>query len=299
MKEQFEIQKNYRQDEVLRSSFNELAKETFGLEFEGWYRNGYWTEKYNPYSIVIENKVVSNISINKMEFLNNGTIKKYLQLGTVMTDRNYRNRGFVKMIMQEIEKEFCDIVDGYYLFANSSVLEFYPKFGYRECTEYQYSKILTLQKHMDDREKGKKNVKQMQMNNKEQWSLLESAIVKSVSNSAFEMKNNKELIMFYVTQFMQHNVYYIESESAYVIAEINNGELFIHGVFSEKVIDMDRIVEAFEEEVDKVVFGFTPLTNQGYQVEPLREENTTLFLKGQGFDLFEQNELIFPTLSHA
>lgn len=298
MREQFEVRKNYRQDEILRNSFNELANDIHSINFEDWYRNGYWTDKYNPYSIVIENKVVANVSVNKMEFKFNGKSEKYLQLGTVMTDKKYRNRGFIKTIMQEIEKDYYDIVDGIYLFANDSVLEFYPKFGYRKSTEYQYSKVVSNRLNEIGMAR-EKQVRQIQMSNKEEWSLLEKVIEKFVNNSAFEMKNNKELIMFYVTQFMQSNVYYVESESTYVIAEINEDELFLHNIFSKKVVNLDTIIEAFGNDINKVVLGFTPLSNQGYQVEKLCKEDTTLFLKGKGFDLFEQKKCIFPTLSHA
>ena len=38
------IIKHYREDAALRKSFNELAEATFGLNFENWYRMGYWTE---------------------------------------------------------------------------------------------------------------------------------------------------------------------------------------------------------------------------------------------------------------
>lgn len=45
------IEKNVKNHDALRRSFNTLAKETFGLSFETWYQNGYWGEKYIPYSI--------------------------------------------------------------------------------------------------------------------------------------------------------------------------------------------------------------------------------------------------------
>jgi predicted acetyltransferase len=296
--EQFDLRKSYRDDEFLRNSFNELANDTFGINFEDWYKNGYWTDKYNPYSIVIDNKVVANVSVNKMEFISNGKSEKYLQLGTVMTDKKYRKMGFIKTIMLEIDKDYYDTVDGIYLFANDSVLEFYPKFGYKISTEYQYFKVIS-NKFKEVGMASDKQVRQIQMNNKENWSLLEKAIENSVNNCAFEMKNNIELIMFYVTQFMQSNVYYVEGESAYVIAEINEDKLILHNIFSEKVVDVDIIIEAFGENINKVIHGFTPLSNQGYQVEKLCKKNTTLFVKGKGFDSFEQKRCIFPTLSHA
>ena len=291
----YELRKNYRQEDTLRKSFNELAKTTFGLEFEDWYQNGYWTDCYNPYSIVIDHKVVSNVSVNTMEFLYQGEHKTYIQLGTVMTDKQYRNQGLTKIIMQAIEHDYKEKVDGFYLFANDSVLDYYPKFGYRKAIEYQYSKVLS-------NELGSKPIckqaKQIPMDGKKSWLLLEKTIDRSVSNSAFDMIHNKGLIMFYVTQFMQNDVYYVEEQDAYVIAEIKEEELFIHSTFSNKVVDIDNLVRAFGD-INKVVLGFTPITRKGYVMEELREENTTLFVQGRGFDLYDEKGIRFPSLSHA
>lgn len=298
MKEQFEIKKSYSHDDILRKSFNDLAGVTYGLNFENWYQNGYWTEKYNPYSIVIENKVVANVSVNIMDFVSKEENKRYIQLGTVMTDSEYRNQGLIKIIMQEIENDFQGSTDGFYLFGNDSVLEFYPKFGYRKGIEYQYSKIVSNNLNGTGRTKYK-HARRIQMDKKEDWAILEGAIEKSVNNSAFEMKNNKELIMFYITQFMQKNVYYVEDEGAYVIAEIDGDKLFLHSVFSEKIVCIDTIIEAFGDKINKVILEFTPLTSEGYQVVELCKMDSTLFLKGIGFDCFEQNKRMFSTLSHA
>ncbi len=290
--EQFEIIKDYRENEILRNSFNELATETFGLSFNKWYENGYWTDKYNPYSMVINNKVVANVSVNKMEFAVDGRILKYIQVGTVMTDKKYRNRGFIKKLMQEVDKDYYDIVDGIYLFANDSALGLYSKLGYKICDEYQYSKVKSNE-IIDNQ------VKKIQMCDKNNWILLEEAIDKCVNNSAFEMVNNKELIMFYATQFMESNVYYVENEEAYIIAEINGDEMVLHNIFSEKLVNIDRIVGAFGRNINKVILGFMPLSNKGYEVHKVLEDDTTLFFKGKGFDLFKGNKCIFPTLSHA
>ena len=64
----YEIIKNYRDNEQLRHSFNELAMKTFDIDFEDWYQNGYWTDRYNPHSIVIDGKVVANVSVNTTVF---------------------------------------------------------------------------------------------------------------------------------------------------------------------------------------------------------------------------------------
>ena len=136
----YKLEKNYRNNDTLRKSFNELAQKTFGFDFEDWYQNGFWGDNYNPYSIVIDGKVVSNVSVNKTDMLMDGEVKHFLQLGTVMTDEQYRNKGLSRMLMEQIELDYAGKVDGIYLFANDSVLDFYPKLGFQKAKEYQYSR---------------------------------------------------------------------------------------------------------------------------------------------------------------
>lgn len=38
-------------DDKFRKSFNTLTKKTFGFNFEQWYQDGYWKDKYIPYSL--------------------------------------------------------------------------------------------------------------------------------------------------------------------------------------------------------------------------------------------------------
>ena len=69
-----EVIKNYRDNAQLRASFNELAKKTFWIDFEDWYQNGYWTDLYNPYSIIMDGRVVANVSVNRTDFEWNGFV---------------------------------------------------------------------------------------------------------------------------------------------------------------------------------------------------------------------------------
>ena len=130
-----EILHNYRHDRALRQSFNALAEQTFGgLNFENWYQMGYWGENYDPHSIVIDGKVVANVSVNRCDLVIGGQRKKIYQLGTVMTDPEYRNRGLGRAIMEALEPMLSQ-ADGVYLFGNDSVVDYYPRFGFRRAAE--------------------------------------------------------------------------------------------------------------------------------------------------------------------
>lgn len=286
--------KNYRNNPELRKSFNELARKTFDIDFEDWYQNGYWGENYDPYSIVMDGKIVSNVSVNHMEFLQNGERKYFIQLGTVMTDESYRNRGFIRQIMDEIERDYEKKSDGFFLFANDSVLDFYPKFGFRKSEEFQYHKKLAAVSAA-----GPRTIGQIPMRGKTAWTLLEDAIRKSIPHSLFEMVNNRELILFYVTKYMQENVYYHKELDAYVIAEIKNGNLLLHNIFAPGPVEIGQIVKSFGNGIRQVRLGFTPMDCGDYTEEPLKEEDCTLFVKGKGFESFALDKLMFPTLAHA
>lgn len=62
----YELVSDYRHNEKLKASFNDLAMKTFGLDFRGWYNKGYWNDQYIPYSFVQAGKVIANASIYKM-----------------------------------------------------------------------------------------------------------------------------------------------------------------------------------------------------------------------------------------
>lgn len=286
------IIKNYRDNENLRHSFNALAEKTFdGLSFEAWYQNGYWSDHYNPYSIVMDKRVIANVSVNLIDFICNGSRKHFIQLGTIMTEEHFRNRGLIRRLMDEIEKDYKAVADGMYLFANDSVLDFYPKFGFRKIMEYRYTKKFSTSQEC--------SVVQLPMRDKKDWQRLESAMKDSVSYSRLHMIDNDYLILFYITGFMQENVYYDKKHDAYIIAEKTGSTLTVHNIFSKKKYPIDDILAAFGSGIGQITFGFTPEDVSNCTVSAFREDDCTLFAKGTAFDSFEQEQLIFPSLSHA
>lgn len=285
-----EIVSGYRDDAALRASFNRLAEKTFGLNFEGWYQNGFWTERYNPYSIVEGGEVVANVSVNRMDMRAQGQNVRLVQLGTVMTDEAYRRRGLIRTLMERIDADCAD-ADGIYLFAGPGVLDFYPKFGFRQEKEFVYTR--------DVAQGGAVRVRRLPMNGPDDWKAFAARMAASRCAGALDMADNPQLIFFYVSQFMQENVFVCDRLDAAVIAECKDGELTIHNVFAEHEAPLDAVIACFGADVRRVTLGFTPADASSWQVSELREEDTTFFAKGPFFENFSARRLRFPTLSHA
>lgn len=284
------IKRNYRHNAALRGSFNALAEKTFGLNFENWYKLGFWGDNYEPFSIVLEGNVVANVSLNRTDLLIGGRRRRVYQLGTVMTEESCRNRGYIRAIMQEIEKATRD-ADGVYLFANDSVLDFYPRFGFVPGKEYVYSKSVS--------QTGENRMRQVVMDCDAHIDALCGAMEGNTFETACQMVDNNDLIFFYAAQFMQECVFYWEEKDLWTIAELEEGQLMLHAVFCPNTVDLDAVIGAFGGEVTSVTLGFAPKDAAGWDCRELQEEDCTFFVKGDLFREFAERKLRIPTLSHA
>ena len=280
---------DYRDDAGLRASFNSLAQRVFGLNFEGWYQNGFWKDNYKPYSVVEDGKVVSNVSVNRCSMRYDGGVVDLIQLGTVMTDPAYRGRGYSRTLMERILSDYAGKTEGIYLYANNSVTGFYPKFGFRERREYQYSREVAAA--------GERRAEPVPMAGREDWDRMVRLLRERPQNSRLYMTGNPGLYMFYLSQFMQESVFRLPDTDSYVIAEEEDGTLMLHGVLGED--PLDRVIAAFGGEIRRAVLCFTPKDPAGFTKQELREEDTTLFVKGPFFDRTEGEALQFQAITHA
>lgn len=300
--EKYYFEKGYRDNDEIRKSFNELAQRTFCINFEMWYESGYWRERYIPYSIIDEGRVVANISVNIMHLNILGEEKSCIQLGTVMTDENYRGRGLSRFLIEKIIEEWKDKSDMIYLFANDSVLDFYPKFGFKKEEEYVFYKLIDLKSVRDngqDKTLEQKAYRKLNMDDKEYRDFLCKKILSSSVNSKLAMTKSTELIMFYCISFMKENIYYFEDIDTIAIAEIEGDTLVIDSVYSNTEADLDCIIGRLaDESIRKVMLGFTPNDALSYECELYHEDDTTLFVL-DGNSVFKENKVKFETLSHA
>ncbi len=283
-----ELIKNYQENDRLRASLNRLTEATFGFDFEEWYQSGFWQGQYIPYSFVEDGEIVANVSVNKMDFVIDGELRHYIQLGTIMTAEPFRGQGLCRKLMERVRKDYQDC-DGVFLFANDRAKDLYPKFGFRPAKEFVRMKSVQSQ--------GECEFLPFDMEDEDNWIEMSAAIRQSVPNDKLWMKN-LGLNMFYLTGIFNESVYYMPDEELYVVAELEDGVLTLHQMFAPFEVDIDAVVEAFGEGVTDVVLGFTPLSDEGFTLEELSEEDTTLFLLGD-FHEFESGRWTFPTLSHA
>lgn len=290
-RKRYKVDNNIRENEEVRRSFDKLAQKTFDLSFEDWYQNGYWSEKYIPYALLDGERVVANVSVNIIDTVWQNEKKRYVQLGTIMTDSEYRGQGLSRLLMEQVLAEWKDKCDAIYLFANDTVLDFYPKFGFVKADEYQCKLSITSQN---------KAVRKLDMSNAADRELLLEKYKKSNPFSALPMVDNVGLLMFYCTQFMKDDIYYVEDYDAVVIVMQEDGNLICFDIFCDGNHEMDDVLAVVaSDDTTNVVLGFSPKSITNCQVTLFQEEDTTLFVLANKENIFADNQVMFPLLSHA
>lgn len=289
-----ELISNYMTDDSSRSMLNELTRKTFGFDFEGWVKDGYFEGDYLPYSFVEDGRLISNVSANKMHFLQRGIEKNYIQIGTVMTDELYRKQGLARKLIEHVISTYENECDGIYLFGNLSAVDFYLKNGFRIINQYRY---FVKEEHIKKSEGSRfLPVNEMGEDIKEKYLQL---VCNSCYFSSFEQINKYGLQMFYTAGF--DTVYYAEDIDCFAVIDDEDG-FALQSVLCKEKIALTDVIGRLDMVTNQLRLGFTPLDDDLYLcTSELYDgaDDYRLFYRGEELEAVEREKLYFPDLSHA
>lgn len=289
----FDYRTDYQDDKNLRSSFDSLAQQIFGLTFEAWYRSGNWTDRYRPYSLFDHKKVVANVSVSPMDLRCMGKELHCVQLGTVMTEPSFRGRGLVHFLIARALADWSAKCDGIYLYANQDTKEFYSKFGFAPVREWRHSMAVSG----DGKRHG---VRRLIVGITEDRLLLLKKYAQSNPFSLLNTEHNPGLLLFHCCfGSMRTCVYYVEEYGVAAVAESEGDTLYCHDIFGASEGSLHDVLTALAEPgTRRAILGFTPKEGSLCSARPLREKDAALLVY-QGKDLFHGKQLRFPFLSRT
>lgn len=280
-----------RETPEIREGFFRLAERVFGLSFREWYASGFWSDRYLPYALSEQGRVVANVSVNVIDLRWQGAARRYIQLGTVMTDPEYRGRGLSRQLIQAVLTDWQDRCDALYLFANDSVLNFYPKFGFVPAQEYCHT--LPVSPRAAAR-------RPLNMEDSSSRALLSSYYRRGNPYSAFPFLHNFELLMFYCGGPMRECVYLLPEWDVIAILQEEGEVLHCLDIYGSGSAPLQQVLDAAAPAaVCAAQLGFTPKEAGDAAPHLRKEEDETLFILSGKENLFAQNRLMFPLLSHA
>ena len=291
-----ELVSDYMRDDTLRHALNDLTRKTFGFDIEDWVTGGYFEGDYIAYSFIENGKIISNVSANRMTFLQNGIDRNYIQIGTVMTDEAYRRHGLAKKLMEHVVKQYKDSCDGFYLFANPDAVDFYNRCGFSKETEYRYS----VKNEFCMRKSAGEIFMPVNTADEQMKQKYMDMVRRSAVNSSLEQLNKFGLQMFYSADM--ENVYYAKDMDCFIVAEMEENTLLLQSVICENHVTLLDVLQRVKGEYHNCQLGFTPaLKDMDICVAEQYDgaDDYRLFYLGEQLKSIQNEKLYFPELSHA
>ncbi|EEO3400123.1 GNAT family N-acetyltransferase [Listeria monocytogenes] len=289
----YEMISDYKDNKMYRDSFNKLAESTFDINFEEWFRSGFWNDKYVCYSYIDNNQVISNVSINKMNLIYQGENYSALQIGTVMTHPNYRGQGLAKNLLNHVIAKYEDQYDFLYLFANDTVLDFYPKFGFERIEESSFTVDACNLK------KKASKLKKLNPDNKTDFQLISRIVSERAPlSNILDVKESEDLLMFYVLIALKNELYYLEELDVIVLMEQEGTDLYVLDILSTKKLDVVEVLSYLStKKIETIHLLFTPEKSKYIDAAYIIETEDMLFVRPNV--LTSENYFLFPATSHA
>ncbi len=280
------ITTNYYSNPEYEAMYDDLIKETFGFSFAPWFERKLWDERYESYSIIENGRMLSNISIFKTNLLVVGKPVRAHQYGAVATRKSWRGKGLSRVIMEHINSLYPDVPA--FLSANPSVLDFYPRFGFRRVTEYRPA----LDAKID-------NPTAPIIMLKPDDEAVQSAIQnRTAYSSLVDSVNTQSVQMFHLLLEYTDAIYHLPKSDVVVVAEQTDEKLFVADVISDKPLKWSDIAAELPfVGVQRIEFGFCPdWLGVNAAWEPISGDGDPFFIKGS-LELPER--FIFPITSRT
>ena len=296
--ENLQVKKDFYKNAKLSSSFFKLQREVYSfLDLEKAYIDGFFNNCIVPWAVFDKNgDALAILNTIYMDIETENGLKRAIQIGTVATAPKKRRLGLskflLKQVLEQIEQE-CDFV---FLFANSTVLDFYPKFGFIRKPEYVFRKDVSS--GFDNI--SKKPYRELNVSDLLDRQLLKHLLQNRCSlSSKFSVSNHDMLAYWYCIEFYQNNLYISQDEKVLLVAEIIDETLNIYDIVMLK--DNPNFFKSFFfPGITAVVCYFIPDKFSSI-FEPIleSEDDDFLFVKGDDKNLILPQQIKVPMLAHT
>lgn len=179
--------------------------------------------------------------------------------------------------MNRVLEKYGEETDGIYLFDNDSVLDYYPCFGFKAINEYEYflgvnienPAINCLEKYV--LEKVNISIKRESEAMYNMIQLYSQETQPENQNDSMNMCDNLGLYQFWLNMQFTDDIYFLPEPGAYVIASMQQDELRLVQIISDKKLDMNRLALSFDEGIRVMKLGYTPASKEQYNCNIIKK----------------------------
>lgn len=288
------IHNDFYANSNLSTGFFSLQKLVFPhVDIQWAYENGFITQDVVPWGVFDGEIALSILNATKMQFIINGKSKKAIQIGTVATHPNHRGFGLSKQLLLKVLEEYHDQCDFIFLFANDTVLEYYPKFGFQLQAESVFRMPLN---NVSNNKKMTLRKLKINENSSDMKLLKQSFLKRDRLSDQISVCDQVELAMWYCVKFYHEWLWYHDQSETLLVAHLDGKTLHIKDIAMSK-IDSLFFKNLSWSNAEDVLLHFLPDRFQGDFIPEIEHSEDTLFLMGN-FELTTPYVKI-PELAHT
>ncbi len=249
----YTLRTDYRDHQIYRDAYFRFTPKVFdGLSFAEWCHKGGWNDQYQVFSFFDGDEIVANVSVLVLTLLLEGQRARGIQFSAVGTLPAYRCQGLARQLIAHVLAYYEASTDLFFLFANDSVLDFYPKFGFRLVQDYEFlAEMPELYTEPVARA--------LDPHNAEDWALLAHyAHHRRPISQVFSATNYGHVLLYHALN-RAHLVWYLAPLETVIAYEIQGDILEIYDIASPYECDLRAVLRGLSLPGVKCVrFHFTP-----------------------------------------
>jgi predicted N-acetyltransferase YhbS len=260
--------------------------------FSDWAARGGWGDGYDVFAMVVDDQIVSTVGRTTMRYVINGEARNGYQLGAVATHPDHRNRGLARLLMEKVLSELDTPDQPVILFANPSVLDLYPRFGFRRLAQTDFFG------HFDLRPAGTLAPSLDLASPTDRAWLSDHCARASAIGQRFAARDYYPPLLFALTR-RPRTVFRLDSFGAVVIAQQDGDRLLIEDLLATRPFSLtDALPHVCSQPVRMIEFGFHPETwCPDAESKAFDDDGSTLFVRGAAAEVKEP--VRFPDLAQT
>jgi len=223
------------------------------LDFRLWHERGGWTSEYEAYAWARAGEIVANVSVMRMRVVIGGREVRGAQLGAVGCVPEMRGRGLMRPLLERVLAKLDSEADLLWLYANDGVLDFYPRFGFRQVTESNFE----LEAALSPAATPAARVDLDDASERAAWL---AACAKSVPpTERLGVRDYGSAALWHACAFYPRNVHALSHGDAYAVAVQRGDTLHLLDLAAPRRFELLPILPSLiQEPIARVRFGFCP-----------------------------------------
>jgi predicted N-acetyltransferase YhbS len=246
-----------------------------GSTFRRWAERGGWQPGYEVFAIERDGQILSTVGRQRMHFVINGEQREGYQLGAVASRPDHRGRGLSRRVLTWALSDDDAPTQPIILFANKSVLDFYPRFGFRRIAQKRFVANAAI-------EPAARQARTIDLGAAADRARLSGLCRRARAvGDTLSARDYYSTLLWHLT-YKPRPVFWFEEFGAALIASVDRECLILDDLIATRPFDLARALPCLiHHPVKTLEFRFSP---EGWwpeaQVLPADETDSPLFVRG-------------------